>query len=141
MISKLTVDLIAQYSQTDYQIGSGCSAFVIHVDHYSESMFQLMAAEQVSSAGIITAYNPYSQVQHNQQNRIAHSELLHALEHHTLPIIESVNIDASGQWPDEESLCVFGMSLESIRQLGHQFGQNAVVWIESDAVPRLVLLC
>jgi hypothetical protein len=49
-------------------------------------------------------------------------------------------IDPTGKWPDEHGFLVMGWSLRSVKALGHTFGQNAVLWVGKDAVPKLVLL-
>ena len=40
----------------------------------------------------------------------------------------------------EPSIFAVGLPLEDARRLGDAFGQDAIVWVGSDAVPQLVLL-
>ncbi|SER04147.1 Protein of unknown function [Nitrosomonas sp. Nm51] len=137
---ELSENLVAQYRQADYRVGCGPDAFVVHIDQYSEPMEKLLTAKSVTNAAIITAYNPLGQIQVAQKNLYAHLSLQRALKRRQCLLIESTNIDPVGTWPDEEGFCVLGTSLETIRMLGLQFRQNAIVWIENDAVPRLYLL-
>lgn len=55
-------------------------------------------------------------------------------------MIESLNVDPSGKWPPEKSFFVPGLDLNTARSIGQQFNQNAIVWIDSEAIPRLILL-
>ncbi len=138
--SELDPELIAQYCQADYQIGTGEEAFVVRVNQYSERLSQLMIEKRIPYAAIITADNPLGQVCNDLQNRAAYCRLQSALTHAAFPMIESVNIDPIGKWPDERSVCVLGVDRETICLLGRQFGQNAIIYIEGNALPRLVLL-
>ncbi len=46
----------------------------------------------------------------------------------------------SGEWPGEPSFLAFDITEEHAVALGHLFGQNAILWMEGDAVPQLRLL-
>jgi len=137
----ISIELVASYCLTTYQVGIGASVFTaVYIDQYSEAMLRLLTAKNVSCAAIITAYNPLSQIQSHQKNITEHVALNEILQKYRVSIIESINIDPTGNWPDERSICIFGMSLETARSLGQQFGQNAIVWLGNDAIPRIVLL-
>lgn len=138
--SELSADLVSNYFRASYQVGMGIDTFALHIDQYSEPMFQLMLARNVSNAAIITAYNPLSQIQSVKKNQTAHAKLMETLKRYSKSLIDSVNIDSFGIWPEEKSVCVLGIDLEMTRSLGREFKQNAVVWVDKDAVPRLVFL-
>jgi hypothetical protein len=55
-------------------------------------------------------------------------------------IIKGAGSDPSGGWPPEESFLVLGLGLEAARTLGREFHQNALLWTDHDAIPRLILL-
>ena len=48
--------------------------------------------------------------------------------------------DPTGAWPEEKSFLALGVGEDTARKLGNRFRQDAVVWVRSDAVPRLLLL-
>ena len=48
--------------------------------------------------------------------------------------------DPIGAWPEEKSFLALGVGEDTARKLGNRFRQDAVVWVRSDAVPRLLLL-
>ena len=62
------------------------------------------------------------------------------MSRHAYPVIESLNLDPADSWPAEKSFFVPGLDLNTSQSLGQQFDQNAIVWIDSDAIPRLILL-
>ncbi|WP_090657975.1 DUF3293 domain-containing protein [Nitrosomonas marina] len=140
MTSKLPDILVAQYRLADYRVGAGTDAFIMHIDRYSAPINKLMRAKQVSNAAIITAFNPLGRIQSAQNNRKAHLILQRALGRCAVCLIESTSLDPAGTWPDETGFCVLGTSFETVCALGLRFRQNAIVWIDYDAVPRLHLL-
>lgn len=121
-------------------MGTGTDVILLQIDQYSESLAKLLTASQQPCAAMISAYNPCSQLQNDAENSAAHESLKHCLSHHSYPMIESLNIDPTGIWPAEKSFFVPGLDLDIARSLGQQFNQNAIVWIGSDAIPRLILL-
>ncbi|SEF39235.1 DUF3293 domain-containing protein [Nitrosomonas ureae] len=140
VLSVITSNLIASYRRTHYRVGAGCNSIFLCIDQYSESLAKFLAASKQSCAAIVSAYNPYSQLASNEENLEAHEQLRNLLQHRPYPIIESLNIDPTGQWPPEESLFVPGLDLNTGRSIGQQFNQNAIAWIDNEAIPRLILL-
>ncbi|MCP5246494.1 MAG: DUF3293 domain-containing protein [Burkholderiales bacterium] len=138
--SGLSADLISNYFRAIYRVGMGDDAFELYIDQYSEPMYQLMNARNVSNAAIITAYNPLSQIQSAEKNQTLHAKLVETLKRRSVTLIDSNNIDSLKAWPDEKSVCILGINLESTRSIGRKLKQNAVVWIDKDAIPRIVLL-
>ena len=49
-------------------------------------------------------------------------------------------IDPKGEWPDEASLLILGISFKDACALAAELGQNALLWNGADANPRLILL-
>ena len=140
MSSAIPADLIASYRAADYRAGSGSAAISLRIDQCSESLSQLLAASGRQCAVFITAYNPCSQSCSFEVNQAAHTRLRAELSRHTDQIIEGTGSDPSGAWPPEQSLLALGIDLATAQALGRQFGQNAVVWADADAIPRLILL-
>lgn len=103
-------------------------------------MAKLLTASKQSCAAILSAYNPHSQLASNEENLAAHEQLRNLLQHRAYPIIESLNIDPTDQWSPEKSLFVPGLDLSTSRSIGQRFNQNAIVWIDNEVIPRLILL-
>ena len=144
--SEISPDLIAAYRATEYQVTVGAGfdsgAFILRIDEYSEPLLRLFAVWGHRCAAFITACNPFSMLQSHEKNLAACAHLRDRLEHlaQTGWIFEGESHDPSGAWPVEKSFLVLGLDLETSQALGKEFGQNAIVWIDSDAIPRLVLL-
>jgi len=140
VLSVIASNLVTSYRRTHYRVGAGCGSILLRIDQHSESLEKILATSKQSCAAIVSAYNPYSQLASNEENLGAHEQLRNLLQHHPYPIIESLNIDPTGQWPPEESLFVPGLDLNTGRSIGQKFNQNAIVWIDNEAIPRLILL-
>lgn len=144
--SEISPDLIAAYRTTEYQVTAGAGfdsgAIILRIDEYSGPLSRLFTVLGHCCAAFITACNPSSMLQSHEANFAACVHLRDRLERLTQTgrIFEGENHDPSGAWPVEKSLFVLGLDLETSQALGREFGQNAIVWIDSDAIPRLVLL-
>ncbi|MDH5479817.1 MAG: DUF3293 domain-containing protein [Nitrosomonas sp.] len=138
--SELPTNLINNYLATHYQIGAGAEIFTLYINQYSKALLQQLSVHQKDCAAIITGYNPLSQMQSHERNLIANTKLLEVLENYSDTIIQSVNIDPSGNWSNEESFFISGLSLTIAKSIGQQFNQNAIVWTDNRAIPQLILL-
>jgi hypothetical protein len=119
------------------------SAFVLHVDKYSAALSQLFAAFGHRCAAFITACNPLSMPHGHEENLAACARLRDRLMHYCArpeEIIDGESSDSIGTWPGEKSFLVLGLDLETAIRLGREFRQNALVWADEDAIPRLILL-
>jgi len=141
--SELPGDLIATYRSAHYRAGSGQEAIVLRVDQYSEPLSRLFSTSGRLCAAFITAGNPYGMRQSQEENRAACARLRAKLDQYVSrsgDMIEGMGFDPSEEWPGEESFLVLGLDLETSRALGNEFQQNAIIWADADAIPRLILL-
>lgn len=132
--------LIAQYRNANYLVGIGSDVFTLSIDQHSEPLAQLMAERHADCAAIITAHNPFSQLQNPEKNLAAHVLLAQTLNQYSDSIIPCTNVDPTGSWPPEAGFLVPGLTLAIAQRIGRQFEQNAIVWADSHAIPTLVLL-
>lgn len=137
--SKLAPDLINAYQATNYQVKAD-PAFILNVDVKSEGLKALFKDARVNSAAFITAWNPYGELLSNEENQARNNLLLNELNLRSLKFIGGFGQDLLGQWAGEDSFLVLGISLETSKKLGAQFEQNAIVWSDKDALPKLILL-
>ncbi|MCE7917081.1 MAG: DUF3293 domain-containing protein, partial [Nitrosomonas sp. PRO5] len=107
----------------------------------SAPLAALLQATGNRSAVYVTACNPASEVATSQENQSAMARLYERLACYSNHIYRGTGIDPSGEWPAEESLLALGIDLSIAKKIGDEFGQNAIVWIDSAAIPHLVLLC
>lgn len=136
-------DLIYAYRSAHYRADGGHETMTLHVDQYSEPLARLLAVSGYRCAAFITACNPFGAAESHEVNMKACLHLRKSLDRYVADqrqIIEGEGIDPSGGWQAEKSFLVLGLDLETTKALGKEFGQNAVVWSDGEAIPRLVLL-
>lgn len=138
--STLSENLVTSYLGANYQIGTDTGSISLQINQYSEPLARLLTASKQPCAAIISAYNPFSRLLNDKENRALHESLMHFLSSCSYAMIESLNIDSAEVWPAEKSFFVLGLDLNTSKSLGQRFNQNAIVWIDNDAIPRLILL-
>ncbi|WP_292974916.1 DUF3293 domain-containing protein [Nitrosomonas sp.] len=94
----------------------------------------------IRNAAYITACNPASQMVTPAENQSATIQLHKQLIRYSRFIYPGKSTDPAEQWPAEASFLALGINLATATAIGHKFGQNAILWINTDAIPRLVLL-
>ena len=137
--SILDIDLISAYEVTNFHVKAE-PAFTLNVGKGSEELKTLFKQNKVTSAAFITAWNPYSKSLSVKENQARNDQLKNELIIRSLKIIDGFGQDPLGQWSGEDSFLVLGIDLEASKKLGNQFEQNAIVWLDIDAIPKLILL-
>lgn len=135
-ISPLTVKA---YLETDYCV-FGESPFVLRAGIANESLARLYKRLNTNCGVFVTAFNPFSNDVGEAANTVRQVQLAKELNGRHLTFFDGIGKHPSGKWPAEPSYFVLGLSLEAAKALGKKYGQNAVVWCGSDAIPELVLL-
>lgn len=130
----------AAYRATLYRVRAGDAPFELRVDAFSARLAALMRMHGVATAAYLTAYNPRSVVTAEAANRAANERLRAALLAADAFIFCGEAIDPAGRWPAEPSFLALGLALATARELGTRFMQNAILFADDDAVPRLVWL-
>ncbi len=140
MSSKINDEIIASYHAAIYRFGTDPTAIELCIDQYSKPLASLIVESGRRCAVFISAYNSRSRIQSSESNRVAHDRLHNDLRSHADQIIEGASSDPSGVWPPEMGFLAIGVDLATAQRLGDQYGQNAILWADEDAIPRLVLL-
>jgi hypothetical protein len=130
---------IEAYLATDYQVHAP-EPFVLKIGRASPELAHWFKRSRTDSAIFITAWNPWSEPTSAPENAAAQQQLLAEIKARGLPYLDGEGRDASGRWPGEPSLLVFGILLEAAKKLARRFRQNGLVYAVSDAIPRLILL-
>ena len=138
-VSKLPPNLISAYKVTNFIVKT-VPEFTLNVDKDSEELKSLFKQNRVDSAVFITASNTYGEEFSTEDNQARNNLLLNELNLRSLKFIGGFGQDPLGQWAGEDSFLVLGISLEASKKLGAQFEQNAIVWSDKDALPKLILL-
>jgi hypothetical protein len=137
--SILDKDLIRAYEVTNFHVKAE-PAFTLNIGRLSEELKALFKQNNVSNAAFITAWNPYSKSLSDEENQSRNDQLKDELIIRSLKFIDGFGQDPLGKWSGEDSFLVLGIELEVSKKLGIQFEQNAVVWSDIDAIPKLILL-
>jgi hypothetical protein len=138
--TEIPVDKIEAYLDTHYRVGVGPDTFVLRVGQQSSALALRYAAIGSDCALFITAFNPLGQKQQDAANEAAHARLGEQLRATSSHVIEGEGADADGNWPPEKSYLAIGIGVDTARELGSRFRQDAVIWIGKDAIPQLLLL-
>jgi hypothetical protein len=140
MQTEIKQDLNNAYRSAHYKVCDGAEQFILRVDEHSLALEALYGNTKQSSALFITAFNADGQQQDNARNGVAQEALLRDLRSNTKHVFAGIGEDPNGIWPGEPSWLALGMDLTASQALGNLHHQNAVLWADSDAVPRLILL-
>ena len=138
--SRIPTELIGHYLSANYQVMTGSDIFTLSIDQPSTSLSQLFTTSGYQCAVFITAFNPLSQQRNLKENLINNERLQIELKQYTSQILTGKSTDPFEQWIAEESFLALGINLQTSKLLGTQFNQNAIIWIGTDATPRLILL-
>ena len=137
--SAIPSETILAYTETDFIVYDELT-LILHVDEYSTGLNKLYETHKTNTCTFITAYNPYSQVLKESVNIARNKDLAAELDDKALKYLLAEGIHHSGDWPVEASYLVLGLSLKESCELGKKYEQNAIVWCDSDCLPKLVLL-
>ena len=138
--SAIPTALLEAYGATHYRVRDGRHDFTLQIGKHSQELADLLEQTNSASAVFITADNPFSEVASDLDNVASNGLLLDRLKHLAVAVYEGAGQDAEGKWPAETSYLALGISRLQAATLGIEFRQNAVVCIEQDAIPELVLL-
>ncbi|MFN8701623.1 MAG: DUF3293 domain-containing protein [Rhodospirillales bacterium] len=133
-------DKVRAYLATDYVIDAATGPIVLTIGKRSEHLIALFSSNSVECGAFLTGYNPHGNLQSDAANALAHAELAQKLSGQGFTAIEGSGSEAGTDWPAERSWFALGMPLTSAKEIGTHFHQDAIVWVGSDAVPRLILL-
>jgi hypothetical protein len=103
----------------------------------SPSIDELLHRYQVGSGAIITPYNPKSTQLTAEQNEARLLTLKNQLLKLGLPYLDSVSSDQQGEWL-EYGVLVLGIDLIKACEIGREYRQNAVIYMQSNAAPEVI---
>ena len=73
-------------------------------------------------------------------NIAAQNEFEAYLINKQITFIQGVGRDKVGSWPSEKSVLILGVKIEEAKMIGVDCRQNAIVWSDAEANPKLILL-
>lgn len=132
-------ELIAAYRAALYDIDvAPDSVLSFHVERPCPRLDGVLRDHGVTTAVLLTAYNPRSRRHSAAENTAAHRALLDVVARGGKDSLPSRGRDPDGHWPAEPGLLILGLSRDEGLALAHRFDQYAFVWIECGAPPALV---
>lgn len=137
--SEIDPQTVQVYQETQYCVEAP-TPFVMQVGVVCEPLCKLLHKMKADCATFITAFNPYSEEVAESINTERQMLLANELKKRSLVFMEGTGKHPSGDWAPEPSFFVVGLSLEAAKNLAKEYQQNAIVWVDSDGVPQLVLL-
>jgi hypothetical protein len=135
----LDASLIAAYLHTEYRV-DGDDPMTLRVGIPNPSIGDHLRNFHAHSAAYITACNPQSQLVDFETNAQRLATLEAELHSRGLRFLRGRAVDPYGEWPEEDSFLVMGLSLESAKTLARHYQQNALIWCGPTWVPELILL-
>ncbi len=137
--TSLDASLIAAYLHTEYRV-DGDHPMTLRVGIAHPSLGERFRDFHAHSAAYITACNPKSQLLDAESNTERLATLEAELNSRGLRFLRGKAVDPYGEWPEEDSFLVMGLSLESAKTLARHYQQNALIWCGPTWVPELILL-
>ncbi len=135
----LPAELLGAYQDTAYRVYDRNNVEILRIREASDFMVARMRQLEVTTACLITAWNPHSEPTGETENRARNSALESEIRKTGLFLLPGRGEDPQDGWPGEESFLVFGPTRGLTIRWCRQYRQNAVVWVGNDGVPLLLL--
>ena len=124
--------LLRAYRQTRYSAGG---VVVLVGRRVPDALFAQVGARE---AVFVTAWNPRSHPTAPAENAAAATALAAEIATRGLRALPHRGVGDDPVWPAEEGWFILDLDEAAARALAEAHGQNAIVWIEPGAAPRLV---
>ena len=140
--SQLPPALQQAYRNALYQVDTTKSAVAqtLRVGERNDWLGRQLGGQPIQAACYLTACNPWGQILEPAENAARMRALRQELDSEGWQYLDGSGQDPLGQWPAEDSVLIWGMDAETARQWGRHWQQNAVLWSDADARPRLLWL-
>jgi hypothetical protein len=132
--------LLDAYRQTRFHVFADPISLTLRIRERSAELAGLMAAQGASFAAYLTAENPASITTAVAENAARQAALKADLDAIGAVAMPGEGVGSDPAWPPEASWLAVGLTRDQACALGTKFGQNAIVCIEADAIPELVVL-
>lgn len=128
--------LIEAYKKTKYIVFE--PTLTIEIGKLNPDLNNLILNHNSNVWAFITAYNPYSKVLTNDENKMRHYELKELTKNYVT--VEGHGVGEDPTWEPELSLFIIGISRIEASIIGKKFEQNAIVYGELNNSPELIIL-
>lgn len=138
-LSKMDEDLKNAFLRTHYRLDAP-AAVSFYINQPCTELDAVLVREEANSGIFITAFNPYGGWQPAALNTKAQHNLEQALAGAGYRFLRGTGSDPDGRWSPETSVLVLGMTKAEGEQWAHDWCQSAVVFVQTQQAPVLVLV-
>ena len=138
-VSIIDDETIQYYLDHELDIDAGDKSFTVRMGELSSDLNILMTSMKISSACVITAWNPRSFPTEFGINVAQQRHLHDDLNAKGFKHFPAYGRDRENTW-HEEGFLVLGCDIASIIELCNKYDQNAVVWIDRESPAKIVLM-
>lgn len=128
--------LINAYNTTEYKVYS--PTLVIKIGIVNQELNDLLISFNSFTWAYITAFNPFSKILTNAENKKRHEEL--KVKIGNFKFFEGEGVGEDKTWEPEISFLIVGIPLIEAIEIGKCYEQNAIVVGEINGVPELKML-
>lgn len=128
--------LIEAYKNTKYKVFE--PDLTIEIGVLNQAVDMLLIKHKSAEWAFITAYNPYSRVLTEYENKVRHDELKELTKDYIT--FEGHGVGEDPAWEPELSLFVIGITKDEASKIGKKFEQNAIVCGVINSNPELIIL-
>ena len=134
-------DLIAAYRGTRYAVlgVDGGTLAEARIGEHVPEVDAVLDAHGARSGVFVTAWNPRSEVTHDDVNADAHASMSLVFAERGLVALPHAGFGEDPAWRAEHGFFVLGVSEHQALEIAVEFEQNAVVVVERGQAARLVL--
>ena len=135
---RLPAELRAAYDATDFIVHADAEFHLAVGSPLPHDLAKLMTEYKVSTAALVTAWNPFSRSLPEPINRLRQQQLMHDLADRGISWVAAEGRDRAGEWPAEPSLLALGLSRQAVDELLARYQQHALVWCTLDGPAQLL---
>lgn len=128
--------LLEAYKNTKYIVFE--PTLTIEIGKFNQDLDKLLLKHNSNEWAFITAYNPYSRVLTEEENKVLHNKLKELSEKYVT--FEGHGVGQDPTWEPELSLFIIGISKDDASEIGKKFEQNAIVYGVVNNPPELLIL-
>lgn len=128
-VELLDQSLVAAYLDTNYRVAwPDQNGTVVRIGDQDTPFIQHLASMHFQTFALITADNPGSRMQSDQENLLRRLDLQARLVRSVVYMLPSVHFSKNLSWPAEYGFLVAGINPSFAVNIARKFGQNAIVW-------------
>ena len=132
-------ETIGAYMRANYTVLSP-KPFTFQIGKVSQPLLDLHQSHNCVSSAFVTACNPLGVLTSEMKNIATQNAFETDLINKQITFIQGVGRDKVGSWPGEQSVLILGVKIGEAKMIGVDYLQNAIVWIDTEVKPKLILL-